>query len=74
MSTTTPYEFLYRFRDNEFVQNQMIEKMAELAKLRKVSNFKKLFQDYVKAQKKAAGIVLAELLEGQRQIKASRYP
>ena len=51
MSTTTPYEFLYQFRDNEFVQNQMIEKMAELAKLRKVSNFKKLFQDYVKAQK-----------------------
>ena len=60
MSTTTPYEFLYQFRDNEFVQNQMIEKMAELAKLRKVSNFKKLFQDYVKAQKKAAGIILAD--------------
>ena len=34
--------------------------MADLAKLRRVSNFKKLFQEYVNAQKKAAGIILAD--------------
>lgn len=82
MSTTTPYEFLYRFRDNSFILNQMIEKMAEIAKNRKVSNFKKLFQDYVKAQQKAAGIVIADSttqFEGQElelncgQWKADEY-
>ena len=60
MSTTTPYEFLYQFKDNSFVLNQMLEKMSAMANSLKIRNFKKLFHDYVEAQKKAAGIITAD--------------
>ena len=60
MSTTTPYEFLYQFKDNSFVLNQMLEKMSAMANSLKIRNFKKLFHDYVEAQRKAAGIITAD--------------
>lgn len=60
MSTTTPYEFLYQFKDNSFVLNQMLEKMSAMAQGLKIRNFKKLFHDYVEAQRKAAGIITAD--------------
>ena len=40
--------------------NQMLEKMCAMAQTLKIRNFKKLFHDYVEAQKKAAGIIVAD--------------
>ena len=38
----------------------MLEKMCAMAQSLKIRNFKKLFHDYVEAQKKAAGIIVAD--------------
>lgn len=38
----------------------MLEKMCAMAQALKIRNFKKLFHDYVEAQKKAAGIIIAD--------------
>lgn len=40
--------------------NQMLEKMSAMAQGLKIRNFKKLFHDYVEAQRKAAGIITAD--------------
>ena len=47
---------------------RILIKISEQAKALKIRNFKKLFAEYVKAQQKAAGIVIADSVtqfEGQ---------
>lgn len=66
---TAPYEYVYQFANDQFTLNRVLERMAELAKKKcKVNGFKKFYQDYVKSQREASGLVIADSLtqfEGQ---------
>ena len=50
MSSTEPYEFAYQFMSEPFKLARIVEEMAGNAKAVKVSNFKKIFQEYVRLQ------------------------
>ena len=50
LDTLAPYEFIYSLRDNRFLQNQVIQKVAKIAQEQKVRGFIKLYKDYVSEQ------------------------
>lgn len=50
LTTTEPYEFLYQFKDDPFNLGRMVERVSLIAREQHVTNFKKLFKDYVKKQ------------------------
>lgn len=55
LNSTTPFEYVYGFREDEFTLEREIEKMADQARLVGVRNFKKLFKDYRKSVEKTKG-------------------
>lgn len=50
LSGTKPYEEVYSLRDNRFEFHRAQERMAEIAKMAGVKNFKTLFKEYCKLQ------------------------
>lgn len=48
---TAPFEFVYKYKDDNFELSRQIEKMADMAKSVGVRNFKTLFNDYCKKMK-----------------------
>jgi len=60
LDTLDPYEFLYSFRDNKFLQNQLIAKVAKIAQEQKVRGFMKIYNEYVRDQKGKTGDLYAE--------------
>lgn len=58
---TAPYEFVYQFENDQFTLQRMLVKVSEQASaICKVRNFKNLYKEYVKAQKRASGLVIAD--------------
>ncbi len=49
LTTTTPFEWLYRYKDNQFELKQLIGIMAEQAKSVGVRNFTALFKSYMES-------------------------
>lgn len=49
LTTTTPFEWLYRYKDNQFELKQLIGIMAEQAKSVGVRNFSALFKSYMES-------------------------
>ncbi len=48
LTSTEPFDIVYKYRDNSFEMTQAIEQMAELASSVGVKNFKSLFKEYCK--------------------------
>lgn len=58
---TAPYEFVYQFESDQFTLQRMLVKVSEQASaVCKVRNFKNLYKEYVKSQRKASGLVVAD--------------
>lgn len=55
LNSTIPFEEVYKYKDDPFELKRAIEKMAEVARLAGVKNFKALFKDYQIKMKQAAG-------------------
>lgn len=65
---TSPYEFLFQYQNDGFVQEQIKSMLIEQAKSHRVKNFVKRFTEYVKAQKKACNAISLDnvtMFEGQ---------
>lgn len=44
-----PFEFVYSFHNNKFMESRMIEKVSRIAQGFKIRNFRKLYDDYLKS-------------------------
>lgn len=59
-TSVTPYEWLYKFKDNPFQMERLRGLMLEDAKQKKVTNVGKLWLEYVKLQVSGQGRTLAQ--------------
>ena len=63
LKTTKPFQWIIDNSDkNEFVQAQLVEQVAQLAKNLGISNFKTMFRNYLKSLK-GQGIVYGNVME-----------
>lgn len=60
LSTSTPYEFCYKFKDDSFTLKRVLESVSQNALKCGVRSFKSIYKDYVAAQQKASGIIQAD--------------
>lgn len=44
-----PFEFVYSFHNNKFLETRMIERVSRIAQEFKIRNFKKLYDEYLKS-------------------------
>lgn len=60
LSGTEPFDILYKYKDDQFVLAQMVERMSAIATSEGVKNFKTMFKRYCEAKKQeAAGQYIA---------------
>ena len=63
LKTTKPFQWIIDNADNnEFVQAQLVEQVAQIAKTLGISNFKTMFRNYLKSLK-GQGIVYGNVME-----------
>lgn len=65
--TTAPYEYLYQFKDDNFVHQKKMEQLSESARLVGVRNFKKMYSEYVKSVRQSSAIPVGSVTDFQGQ-------
>ena len=63
LKTTLPYDFLFQFKDNKFKFSQYHTLLVEKSKLLKVTNFRTLYNDYLKSYHKEVKTVSSNFTE-----------
>ncbi len=49
LSSLKPFEFVYAFHNNKFIETRAIECVSRIAQVFKIRNFKKMYDDYLKS-------------------------
>lgn len=57
LTTTTPYEFVYQFKDDRFSQERILNRVSINARAVKVLNFKALYKEYEKRMSLQSGVI-----------------
>ena len=60
LNGTEPYEYVYQYKDDPFTMQRVLAQMCIVASNLKIRNFKKLFGEYVAAQRKANNTIYAD--------------